>query len=459
MRWLASSLLLGVAGAGVLVLGSNRPLMWALNALLLASVLVLVAGAQLNSRPSGPRLHFSSIYFPLLVLALVAAWLGLQASGVGGLVGGHPAWNIAGQALGQSVIPSISVNPNETMWSLLKWLTAGAAFAAAYCLARERTQAAYLLNGILIVIGVNAAYGLIRLLFSIDKILWFEHRQLGVLSGGFVNANSASMHIGLGLIVAFSLLLYYFRDVAAGAQHQSVKRKIGIGLEGLGGQLGVYGVAVITLALCLLLTGSRAGVLFTVAGCAICLLLSTARRGRTMGISGGAWAFLCLCIFVAGLVVMELAGIRLASQLATDGLKNSSRLEVTGQSLIAIGDYFLLGSGGGTFQDVFPMYRIENSRGGTVWDKAHNDYAELFLGLGVIAGAAVISAFGWVLAKCTMGIFNRRRDHVYPIAAVSTSVLVGLHSMVDFGIQMQANALAYAIVLGVGLAQSMSSRQ
>jgi hypothetical protein len=58
----------------------------------------------------------------------------------------------------------------------------------------------------------------------------------------------------------------------------------------------------------------------------------------------------------------------------------------------------------------------------------------------------------------TGGFFARRRDSHYAAIAAAACVLIGLHSLVDFSLQIQANALAFALLLGLGLAQSWSTR-
>lgn len=172
-----------------------------------------------------------------------------------------------------------------------------------------------------------------------------------------------------------------------------------------------------------------------------------------MGMGGGTFVTLALMLVIAIVVLLELSGARFVDQMARQGLEDSSRLEVYRQSSLAIIDYLLVGSGGGTFQDVYPMYRTDISRN-YVWDKAHNDYAEMFIGLGVPVALIALSGFIVILARCVHGVFKRRRDYVYSIVAVSASSYVALHSFFDFGIQMQANALVFAVILGVGVGQS-----
>ena len=117
----------------------------------------------------------------------------------------------------------------------------------------------------------------------------------------------------------------------------------------------------------------------------------------------------------------------------------------------------MVGSGAGTFQDVYPMYRIDTPTGGAVWDKAHNDYVELFLGLGVPLATLVLLGMLMLFGKVLRGVFARRRDSHYAVMAAGVSVMVGLHEFVDFGLQIQANALAFAMLLGIGVAQSIGS--
>jgi O-antigen ligase len=110
----------------------------------------------------------------------------------------------------------------------------------------------------------------------------------------------------------------------------------------------------------------------------------------------------------------------------------------------------------GTFQDVFPAYRLEITPGRQVWDKAHNDYLELILGLGVPAAAMVLRGLLLVAWRLLRGFLARRRDQHFAAIAFGACLLAGLHSMVDFSLQIQANTLTFALLLGLGLAQSIS---
>ena len=66
-------------------------------------------------------------------------------------------------------------------------------------------------------------------------------------------------------------------------------------------------------------------------------------------------------------------------------------------------------------------------------------------------------AVALIAGQCFLGVTRRRRDFVYPALAFAVSVQVAVHSLVDFSLQIPAVAATYALVLGLGFAQSWSS--
>ena len=71
--------------------------------------------------------------------------------------------------------------------------------------------------------------------------------------------------------------------------------------------------------------------------------------------------------------------------------------------------------------------------------------------LGWPAAAALYAGLALLVFSCLRGASG-----VYPAVLVSCSVLVAVHSLVDFSLEMPANAATYALLLGVGCAQSLS---
>ena len=119
----------------------------------------------------------------------------------------------------------------------------------------------------------------------------------------------------------------------------------------------------------------------------------------------------------------------------------------------AIGDRPLLGTGYGTYADAFRAYNHPGT--GTYFlDKAHNTYLQMITELGWPAAAALYASLGLLVFGCLRDPRRRVRDPVYPAVLAACSGLVAVHSLVDFSLEMPANAATYALLLGVGCARS-----
>jgi O-antigen ligase len=452
MRWPAVLLLVLIVGLSPLWFGSNRPLPWSGHALLVG-VVVLLTGLGVLVNRQHPALRLQTLAGPLVLMGAVLGWAVIQALPLG-LVP-HPAWSLAASALSEDLVGAISINPTETWWAITRWLTAGGVFLAAFSLARDRHLAIFLVRGFLVLAAGAALYGLVRVAFSLDKILWLDVAGRSLLTSGFLNQNSAATFFGMSSLAALALVMEGARNVVRDAT--SGRDMVRRGSDQLAGGLGFDLVLFFASFVALLVTASRGGIFATLAGVLVLIVLYALKaRSRQRG-SGANWTL--VIVLGVGLVVavFELAGLRFASRLMQQGLESDLRLGTYGQTLQAVKDHLWMGSGLGTFQDVFPAYRLEI--GNWVWDKAHNDYLELALGLGLPAALAVVVALVWLALKALRGFFKRRRDTAFAATAVAVSVLVALHSSVDFSLQIQANTLAFALLLGVGLAQSISSRR
>jgi O-antigen ligase len=308
--------------------------------------------------------------------------------------------------------------------------------------------------------GLVALYGLLRLSLSLDKILWFDEPDIGYLTSGFINRNSAATFLGIGALVSLGLVAQQIRSVLQTTIGDSDRERIRRLSDALAGKLGFDIVLFVLIFAALLATGSRGGISFTVIAALFMMFLYGVRMSVKSHSAGGrsVWVLMILSVVVLMLGVFELSGARLVERLLDQGFDSASRVETYARTLEAIRDNLVLGSGLGTFQDVFPAYRLELSAGRQVWDKAHNDYLELILGLGLPAAMLVMLSYILVFYKVVRGFFVRHRDGHYSAIAAAVCVLVGLHSLVDFSLQIQANTLAFALLLGLGLAQSKSSR-
>jgi O-antigen ligase len=184
-------------------------------------------------------------------------------------------------------------------------------------------------------------------------------------------------------------------------------------------------------------------------------VLTGLRRQRSAEQRGAIIALGALLLAAAVLVFGDVV----VRKITQEGIYDVGRLAAY---TIIIGSIFaapLLGYGYGTFVDVFPMFRDQSVSTFGRWDMAHNTYLEVFQGLGLLFGSMLVASVILLVLRCVKGAMTRQENEMIPCVAVSVAFLLGVHSLVDFSLQMQAIAVTFMALVGLGVAQSESSRQ
>jgi len=443
--------LIVIVAIAPLPLGSNRPLGWSLLSLEVGLLLGLWALHHLWTGQS-LAVPIRRVRVPLILFSVTCLWVLVQL--IPGIPLGlaHPAWTEVSNFFGEEIPGRITIDPDWTATILMRWLTYAGVFWLSLQLCRDRTAANTALKAFVFISAVYALYGLVALLGAGDTILLYDKwTGKGSLSSTFVNRNSYATFAGLGLISTVALI------AAAGkplAEHAPKLRDRFF--EFLSHSLATNSLlflALFLIASALLLTGSRAGALSAAATC--CLLVWQLARGgkKNTGLHAGRTA---LVLIVGGIVVIASGGL-LGDRLAGEG--DPMRLEVHQQTVDALEDHAVLGSGLGSFPEIFPLYRRDGTLRQAFVEKAHNSYLENMLELGLPAATSLFLALGGLTWMCWRGWIERVRDRHFALLGVSTSVLVGLHSLVDFSLQIPAVTVSYMYLMGIAAAQSFSSRK
>ena len=146
---------------------------------------------------------------------------------------------------------------------------------------------------------------------------------------------------------------------------------------------------------------------------------------------------------------------RLGQVDANYDLEVAGRLTFWQVSLGMVGERPWQGYGYGSFEPAFAQHRDERFDG--VVDKAHNTYIEHLVELGIPATLLLYVGPVLLFAYCVRALFARQRNQVFALAAVGATLLVGLHSLVDFSLQIPAVAVTFAALLAIGVAQAAPS--
>ncbi len=447
--------LIAAVALAPLPLGSNRPLPAAILALWTGGLLVIWAGcagwglARVAVAPAKLRL-------PLILFGLAALWILVQALPLPA-GWGDPIWGVASEALGRPLRQTISVNPEKTLSGLMRLLSYAAVFWLALQLARDAQRARIAIVAVALIGTIYALYGIAVYTAGNEWILLYDKWAYKfTLTSTFVNRNSFATFAGLCLICATACFVGSFSHLLT--IDRPLRHRIVMVAETIFSSSLHLTVATLALLLALVLTGSRAGVASSMAGLLV-LMLALARR-RRFGLRHAA--------AIAGLVgIVVLLAFALGGGLLADRISDrdatatnwEARSTVYERTMEAIGTVPWTGTGYGTFREVFAAYRPESLDLRRYWDKAHNTYLETMLELGIPAALLLNLSILLLAVETLRGLWRRRRDRTAPAIGVAATVLVGLHAVVDFSLQIPAVAILYAFIMGVAVSQSLSQER
>jgi O-antigen ligase len=453
-RGLLWTLIAGLAWCPFLF-GGNALIAWGINGMLFPGLVVLYELSLLIRGRRHP-VAIRQIRVPAALFAAVVIWILIQNATWTPEWLHHPIWPMTAEALGRPIKGSISDNRDLTTLALLRLITAVSVFWLALQLCRDAARANVLLKSVAAIACAYAAYGLIAFALMPGLVLWFgsPFPRTGFVTSTFINPNSFAAYAGMGLVVICGLILKLYRNELS-AVGGSLRFKIAALLE-VTGQKGVIllgGGFVILVAL--LLSESRAGTLATACGLFVlgALTLTTAKQGSV----AQSAAIIIFGALLAGAVVLAFGDL-VTGKFTQLGFQDSSRMAVYTITMRSILDAPLLGYGYGTFADVFPMFRDLSVSTFGKWEMAHNTYLEVFQGLGLLFGSLLVAAVVLLTLRCVKGAMTRQENETIPCVAVGVAVLVGVHSVLDFSLQIQAIAITFMALLGAGVAQSRSSR-
>lgn len=432
--------------------GGNRPFAWGVNAVAW-SLLVLAYETALTvkARPYPvPPLRLAPV---LIIMGAALAWSLAQCGSLMPEWLQNPIWPLTAGALDMTVSGAVSINPDTTKIALLTLLPPAGAFWLALQLGREGRRARKIVFALAGISALYAAYAIFSFTWSPDRLLWVKKEYyLDAATGPFVNRNSYASYAAIGMLASLAALTNVITRIHDGAA--SWKDWISALLTRSALVPGFLLCAVMLNGMALMLTGSRAGIASGFLGVLVLYVLQTGRKRFRWPQAAGLGAAL-----VVILIVVAQYDDLLSQRLQAQGIVDDVRLAILRLGMVALGDQPATGFGFGTFEDAFRLYRDASLPGSLAIDKAHNTYLELALGLGLPVFLLLMSAFLILLARCVRGCFIRRKDAEIPLLATAVSVMVAVHSLVDFSLQMQGIAVTYATLLGVGVSQSWPSEK
>ena len=436
-----------------LPLGSNRPLPMAMISGLVG---LLVAGWGLRAFLGGVVLARIDRLAALAILfyGAVCLWILAQALPLDIQSLSDPIWKTASDILKTPLEGHISVNPHASLTGLMHLLSYAGVFWLSLQLNQAPDRATASLKALALIGAAYALYGII-VFFSGDEWILFYRKwtYFGSLTSTFVNRNSYATFAGLTLLAATVFLIEHLKPVLNLSLPWRPKAVLLV--ETITSRSAWVTFLVVVIALALLLSASRAGTASSAMGLSTLLLFYFGQhRHRNLT----AIAMIAGLMAVA-MTIFSVGGNHLTSRLTEDRVDSSFaiRASVYRQTFEAIKTVPWTGTGFGTYAEVFPAYRSPDTPDLILWDKAHNTYLENALELGVPAAALLDLSILLLAVACVEGVRRRNRQKLLPALGVAATVLVGMHALVDFSLQIPAVSILFAYLMGLAVSQSHRS--
>ena len=442
-----------------LPLGSNRAWAWAI----LVAGACLLAMAWLTGYLLGRcsvTAAFRRARWALVAGAVWLLYLGLQftplpADWVQVLSPhGHEAHAAAAAALGQppGAMLTLSLDPHATRDFWLKSLAYGCMFCLTLLLADSPRRLELLLKTLVVSGTAQALYASVMVLSGIEYGFFIRKSAgQGTATGTFVNRNHLAGYLNLCLAAGIGLMIAKLGGEAIHSWRQRLRSILRL-LLGEKTRLRIY---LIVMVVGLVLTRSRMGNAAFFAGTLIVgaiglLLMRNAPRSTLL--------FLASVVVLDLLIVGAWFGVDQVAQRiqqtevtrnVDNPLPTEHRDEVDRQALDYAADYWLTGSGGGSFYVTFPAYSSSGITG--FYDHAHNDYLQLLAETGVIGLGLCVLIVG-LAAWQALQALRRRNDPLMRGTAFGVALAIcwlAIHSAVDFNMQIPANALTMTVMLAL----------
>lgn len=110
-----------------------------------------------------------------------------------------------------------------------------------------------------------------------------------------------------------------------------------------------------------------------------------------------------------------------------------------------------IGFGGGSFEAAFTLFHLPSLNPEVRWDHAHSTYLTLWAEYGLIIGSLPLFAIGFVGWKAWQRVGRALPRAELAAAALGSIVVAGIHSLVDFSLEVHAVALLFVAVLALGV--------
>ena len=415
-----------------IVLGGSSRGQWANMVLQLVAIAIIAWAALARRTTQVPKsADFLALLIGLMLLLIALQLLPLPPAVWTTLPGRDFVAN--GYALLGQPLPwlPISLAPYQSVASAL-WLLPPLAILVGI-LRLGAFRASWLAAGLAITTFAAVIIGTLQVA-SGDPVSspWYFYQvsNFGQATGFFANNN----HMATVLVVVIPFLVALFGSGRARAKS----------VQGSASKMAILAGGLLVILLGLGLNGSLAGL-----GLGVPVVAASALLRVSSTHSWARWSLAGTAVLGAAAVALIYSS-PLQNNLTTAAADQSfeSRATTFANGLAAAVDFAPLGSGLGTFVNVYPRYEDAATVGRTFVNHVHNDFIEITLETG-IPGLILVGLFlVWWLWRL-LAIWRSPNIDYYARAATIASAAILAHSVVDYPLRTAAMSAVFAMCIAL----------
>lgn len=342
---------------------------------------------------------------------------------------------------------TVSRNPFDTSQFALLSLGYFAAALLITELVHNRERVTVMLWTLLAAAVFQATFAVTRVLSGELTLLGFDFPRTATASGTFFNRNHFAAYMVIALSMGIGLMVAQLGDPAR--NWREVLRNV---LDTIvSGKAGLR-LLLIVLVIALIMTRSRMGNMgFFISLTGTAVLWAIVSRRLTRGFVIFLTSIIVIDLLLIGTIFgVEQVAERIGDTVAADATPDA-RVFLNEVLWPMMQQFWLFGTGGGSFWTVFPGFRSEEIFVGL--RNAHNDYAQVVIELGII-GTACLAGFWLVCVRGSLGLLKSRDKWFRGMAfgGIMLASYLALHATVEFNLYIPGVAVhivAALTLLGV----------
>jgi O-antigen ligase len=352
---------------------------------------------------------------------------------------------------------TLSLYPHDTLLGFFKLVAYLAAFVLAAYAFEAREGKDVLARGLIVLGSLEAAYGMVQYLTGYQKIFGYTKQfYTADATGTYINHNHFAGF--LELVIPFAAMMVFYNLQSMTADGVPERRRLrGVRYpRPLRARTFFYAFIVILLLIAVIFSRSRMGI-FSV-------FVSLILMGFLGRLGGGtrAWMAITLLVIAGSMTYAIWIGLNPVitrfESLTPTALEDSfGRPAMWKQASGMIKDYPLVGTGLGTFGIAFRRYQTSGLD--LFIDHAHNDYLEVTTDTGILGMVLLFIPIIGLLVKMILAYGGARSAYRRSVllACIGSTTALLVHSAGDFNLQIPANALLFAVILGIGYKATYSA--